>query len=337
MNKALLLFLAFSFFGSFLAIETSSTSSTTDWASKYNNGSYNANNSSQGSSTTPNYKDFYTKVTCPSALQKANKAITEFIASVKGAKNQWGAFSAAEKLNGFNYYIQHGCNVDNLKIVNQGTTGLNKTQDDACANLTKLVEPLLGKGEAGSSSSNWMANFDISNKAFALQKNIGPNCNLTVVQSEPEAPVEPVVKEESEDKEAEAESPEEASHVENTEQVSSVDVPSLIMLSSSNKKQQSHSNNQEEEENEEEEEESLEQEVNIYEEEPYEDDFNQDFAIIIDERTENQQDSYLIYYHPEPNGDADIIIAHTTIREIIESELNSEEEENNDQIENIEK
>ena len=343
MNKSLLtLLLAFNLLASLSANETSDKSSNNDWASKYNNGPSNGPNSSLTNSVKFDYKDFYIKFTCPIALQKANKGISEFTTSVKTAKDQWSTFAAAEKLNGLSYYIQHGCNVDNLKVVNQGTTGLNKTQDDACANLTTLIESLLGKGELVELSSNWMKNFDISNKALALQKSIGPNCNLTVVEANQEELNVEIEEEEEENHDSVSESFEEVAQIETEENSNEADendnnqVSDRILLSPSHKNSH-HGEDKEGEAEEEENEESIEKVININEEKlNREDSFtNQDFAIIIDEMKDGQQDSYIIYYHPEPNGEADIIIAHTIMREVLESDLDSEEEEN--KIEYIEK
>lgn len=183
--------------GGFMKSNTQSPNSSNTTSNTANSGSSNSfyNPGSFGNPSEPkpaetakpagptNKTNPFEGITCSQAIDQTNKAIEQFAKDSMTAKDQWGVYSAAQKLNGMSEYLNYGCDITSLKVLNLGKVGVNRTQDKACDKLVEFIEPILKPVPAGVSPLVHLDNIALSQQGFGLSKFLGDKCQAKVVEA----------------------------------------------------------------------------------------------------------------------------------------------------------
>ena len=228
------------------------------------------------------YTDYYQGFTCPKALSSVNQAISELTDVVRDTEStQWDVFGKVEKLQGLSYFIDNGCNTTSLEVSNKNKSNQTDAQAKACDDLIAIVQSLIDQNGSGSVSSS-----DSQGSIQVSQQSLGLAGNLTdacQVQVAEKVPEE----EEQQEEETSVEATEPATPVEE-----SVESEAAAEEVSSEEYVAEEDNNELE-----------------------------DLLIEVTKEVGGKTDTYVIYYEPDHQGHADLLVLHT------ESDENASEEE----------
>jgi len=138
----------------------------------------------------------FSELACSDAMEKTNGAIAQIARSVFSAKDAWGIYGYAQKLSKTSETLNNDCATTNLKLVNSGRTGVNKTQDLACKKLIQIIENIIVSPptEVGP-PTDYKALSEFSKTALGLAKYLGKKCEIHVVDKDEEIPKAPAEKE----------------------------------------------------------------------------------------------------------------------------------------------
>jgi len=206
MNKTILsLILAFGLFVCIGAVSGGSGAYADDFVKKYAGKYYNATNTTTyGDKNATNADAILVTAeapvsddACAKTLNKTNEAISQFAEVAGTAKDQWSLLGSIQRLGGQKYSLSFNCKPENLKLVNVGEVGVNKTQDEACEKLIEIIQPILNKTEDGASTDGgFKASLDLSKKALGISKSLGDKCVVSMVDITQKTEEEEIVEEE---------------------------------------------------------------------------------------------------------------------------------------------
>jgi len=206
MNKTILsLILAFGLFVCIGAVSGGSTDYADDFVKKYAGKYFNGTNMTTSGNKNASAADGIVTTfeapasddACAKTLNKTNEAISAFAEAAGTAKDQWSLLGSIQRLSGQKYSLSFNCKPENLKLVNVGEVGVNKTQDEACEKLIEIIQPLLNKTEDGASTDGgFKASLDLSKKALGISKQLGDKCIASMVDITQKAEEEEATEEE---------------------------------------------------------------------------------------------------------------------------------------------
>jgi len=122
---------------------------------------------------------------CAGAISNANRAFTQLIKDIRTQAPQWNVFTDFDAINDVSYYITSQCKPENLDLVNQGETGLNSAEDQACEELFTLVLGVLEQNNATSFRGGFEEGIVIAKQGLEIGPRLGDNCQLELVPIEP--------------------------------------------------------------------------------------------------------------------------------------------------------
>jgi len=193
MSRTILsLILAFSLLSCISAVSGAPDAYANDFIKKFAGKYYNSTNTTtaedknatDAESAAPN-------PACAQTLNKTNDAIAQFAESVGTAKDKWSLLGSISRLSGQSYSLGFNCKPEDLKLVNSGEAGVNKTQDEACDKLIEIIQPLLIKSkDAASATSGFEQSLALSQKALGISKKLGDKCQVSLIDTTQKVPEE---------------------------------------------------------------------------------------------------------------------------------------------------